>query len=316
MKLGRLPLRTSAQSVNWLTTSTPPRMSRTERFILPASSSKIRRFATLRARSSASPSPSPCSTPSSTRRPRPMAPTTRSPTVTLASLTRCTSAFIAAPLLGPYSSAQRREKRAIAARVDLNVEQVWPCRGEGPGKGRAQLGGAFDSLCLEPEAARRGREAHRHGPAAPAREATRRLLQVDQGKRRIVERGDDDRAALLGCGRELTEAHREAAVADEGDDPALRLGERRRDRRRQGKAHGRETVRDQRRLGLARRPARDRRKHVRAGIDRGAAAGGRRLERGLDHVLRAERRRWRHAVARAHALPMPADGRIRPGATP
>ena len=34
MKLGRLPLRTSAHSVNWLTTSTPPPMSRTERFIL------------------------------------------------------------------------------------------------------------------------------------------------------------------------------------------------------------------------------------------------------------------------------------------
>ena len=53
-KLGRLPLRQSAARVNWLTASTPPPVSRTDRFIRPAASSKMRKLATLRASSSAS----------------------------------------------------------------------------------------------------------------------------------------------------------------------------------------------------------------------------------------------------------------------
>ena len=59
MKLGRLPLRRSAKSVNWLTTSRLPPTSSTERFILPASSSKMRSAAILRASRSAAAAPSP-----------------------------------------------------------------------------------------------------------------------------------------------------------------------------------------------------------------------------------------------------------------
>ena len=60
---GRRPLRQSACSVKLGTTSTPPPTSSTERFSLPASSSKIRRLATLSASLSASASVSPTATP-------------------------------------------------------------------------------------------------------------------------------------------------------------------------------------------------------------------------------------------------------------
>src|SRR5690606_19400654 len=42
VKPGRMPERVSAASVNWLTSSRPPPVSRRERFILPASSAKTR----------------------------------------------------------------------------------------------------------------------------------------------------------------------------------------------------------------------------------------------------------------------------------
>ena len=57
-KLGRLPLRVSAMSVNWLTTSAAPAVSTRLWANLPASSSKIRSCATFRASRLASPGPS------------------------------------------------------------------------------------------------------------------------------------------------------------------------------------------------------------------------------------------------------------------
>src|SRR5664279_906262 len=51
---GRLPLRVDACSVNWLTASTSPPTSRTDRFITPASSSKMRMSTILRASQSLS----------------------------------------------------------------------------------------------------------------------------------------------------------------------------------------------------------------------------------------------------------------------
>src|SRR5665213_2627175 len=42
MKFGRLPFRSSAYSVNWLTTSTRPPISLSDKFIFPSESSKIR----------------------------------------------------------------------------------------------------------------------------------------------------------------------------------------------------------------------------------------------------------------------------------
>jgi hypothetical protein len=71
-KPGRLPF-VSAASVNWLTTSAAPPVSRSERFIRPPSSRKMRRSATLRARRSASASPSPRMAQTRTTRPLPIA---------------------------------------------------------------------------------------------------------------------------------------------------------------------------------------------------------------------------------------------------
>ena len=64
-KFGRLPLRTSAYSVNWEMDSTLPFTSWMERFILPFSSSKTRRLAILRASQSICFAPSVSSTPTS-----------------------------------------------------------------------------------------------------------------------------------------------------------------------------------------------------------------------------------------------------------
>src|SRR5215204_3290216 len=74
-----------------LTSTTPP-TSRTERFIFPSRSSKILSASSLEAIRSAEASPSPRRTPSSTSNPRPIRATSSPPTVTDASLTRCTSA--------------------------------------------------------------------------------------------------------------------------------------------------------------------------------------------------------------------------------
>ena len=94
VKLGRLPRRVSAYSVNWLTLRTPPPMSCTLRFILPASSPKTRSRATRPASPRASPDVSPGATPSSTRKPGPVSPVTRPSTVQVARVTRCNTARI------------------------------------------------------------------------------------------------------------------------------------------------------------------------------------------------------------------------------
>src|SRR5688500_2777160 len=100
VKLGRLPLRVSAISVNWLTTSASPPTSSRLQSNLPASSSKLRRRATLPARRSASASESPRATPRRTTRPRPI-PATRSPaTSTRDSATRWTTARKLAQVFG------------------------------------------------------------------------------------------------------------------------------------------------------------------------------------------------------------------------
>src|SRR5512142_113934 len=79
--------------------SASPPASSSERFMRPSSSSKMRRFTILSARYSASAGESSWRTPTSTTRPAAMTPTTSSPTVTLASITRCTTARIALLLL-------------------------------------------------------------------------------------------------------------------------------------------------------------------------------------------------------------------------
>src|SRR6185503_12913568 len=110
MKLGRRPPGASAQRVNCDTTSTPPPTSRTLRFILPASSAKIRRLATLSTMYARSASVSPRPAPSSTSRPGPIAPVTRSPTVTFARETRCTTARMLR--LSPVGAANSNPARA------------------------------------------------------------------------------------------------------------------------------------------------------------------------------------------------------------
>jgi hypothetical protein len=77
-------LRVDAWSVNWLTASNSPPTSAIERFMMPASSSKMRRLTIFRASQSRSASVSARLTPQSTRRPGPIAATIRPSTVTLA----------------------------------------------------------------------------------------------------------------------------------------------------------------------------------------------------------------------------------------
>ncbi len=89
---GRRPLRASPYSVNCETASSPPPTSSSERFILPASSSKMRRFTILSTIHATSAAPSPVPAPRSTRSPRPMRPTTSPSTRTSARETRCTTA--------------------------------------------------------------------------------------------------------------------------------------------------------------------------------------------------------------------------------
>ena len=92
-KPGRLPLSMPcAASVNWLTARTEPPTAESGRFILPASSRKMRRAEILRASLSAPFSVSPAMAQTRTRKPRPMAPVTWASTVTEASETRWTTA--------------------------------------------------------------------------------------------------------------------------------------------------------------------------------------------------------------------------------
>jgi hypothetical protein len=77
VKLGRLPPDTSAASVNWLTISRPPPTSVTLRFILPASSAKMRSFSSLATRRSATASSSRGCAHTNTSSPRSIAPAVR-----------------------------------------------------------------------------------------------------------------------------------------------------------------------------------------------------------------------------------------------
>src|SRR4051794_24458659 len=97
---GRLPLRASPSSVNWLTTRTS--RSPSGSFMRPSASSKIRSAPTLSASRSQVASSSPCATPSKTSRPGPIDPTVSEPARTAARLTRWTTARTA-------GSHQRRE---------------------------------------------------------------------------------------------------------------------------------------------------------------------------------------------------------------
>ena len=74
--------------MNWLITSSPPPISPTLRFIFPASSGKIRIWATLPASQSASAAASPASTPTNTSSPAPIRPAESPSIETLAPLTR------------------------------------------------------------------------------------------------------------------------------------------------------------------------------------------------------------------------------------
>src|SRR3712207_6230071 len=83
-------------------------VSSSDRFILPAASSKMRRVASFSAIHATSASVSPLPTPSSTNSPGPTW-LTRSPsTVTEASRTRCTTAFISCSLPGEVVGAVER----------------------------------------------------------------------------------------------------------------------------------------------------------------------------------------------------------------
>jgi hypothetical protein len=77
--------------VNWLTISTSPVVSATERFMTPSSSGITRKFQIRSASFSAVASVSVWVAPTSTHSPRPMLPTTSPATVTCALATRCTS---------------------------------------------------------------------------------------------------------------------------------------------------------------------------------------------------------------------------------
>src|SRR4051812_16826121 len=97
--------------------SSAPVVSRRERFILPAASSKTRTSQTLAESHSASATASPCATPRRTQRPGPIWPTTLPSTATLASLTRCTTARIGrrgtsvdSTLLGAFARLPRIER--------------------------------------------------------------------------------------------------------------------------------------------------------------------------------------------------------------
>ncbi len=117
---GRRPRLTSPCSVNWLTTSTAPPVSITDRFITPASSAITLRLASLEATTSASSSVSPWATPTRASSPRPIRPTTAPSTRTSARLTRCTTTLIdplhddAANLPLPPSPTHPRRKGTVA----------------------------------------------------------------------------------------------------------------------------------------------------------------------------------------------------------
>ena len=91
----QVPYFWGAASVNWLTIRAAPPMSRTDRFILSAASLKMRSLAILAASWSASRSVSPCMAQTRISRPGPISPVVCPATVTLARLTRWTTALTA-----------------------------------------------------------------------------------------------------------------------------------------------------------------------------------------------------------------------------
>ena len=99
IKLGLFPLRQSAYRVNWLTTRSSPSTSSSDRLVFPFSSSNIRRRQILSAIFSAICRVSPSATPNSIRNPLPILPNNSPSTVTLACVTRCTTALICYYLL-------------------------------------------------------------------------------------------------------------------------------------------------------------------------------------------------------------------------
>src|SRR6516165_45959 len=94
MKLGRRPPRASPYNVNCDTTSAAPFTSRSERFIFSFSSSKMRRLAAFSASAAATAGVSSRPTPKRIIRPCGISPLTAPLTVTLARLTRWTTARI------------------------------------------------------------------------------------------------------------------------------------------------------------------------------------------------------------------------------
>src|SRR5579863_6933266 len=127
MNEGRRPRRTSPWSVNCETSSTAPPVSESERFINPASSGKIRRPAIFSAIIAASPVPSSVPTLTRTSRPKPISPVIRSPTLTRAFETRCTTARI---LRSAREDRREREKCVLAPFEHAPIEIPGPVRSE------------------------------------------------------------------------------------------------------------------------------------------------------------------------------------------
>src|SRR5690606_14870751 len=101
----------------------------TERFILPCSSGKMRRLATLSITYCTSASPSPAPAPTRTRRPRPIRPTTWPSTVTWARETRCTTARTSA-ILGPsraeFQAPAGQPPRLVPGRTGVSMPAAVP----------------------------------------------------------------------------------------------------------------------------------------------------------------------------------------------
>ena len=203
-------------------------MSSTERFILPASSGKIRRFAILSTMYARSAAPSPAPAPNSTSRPRPIAPVVRESTVTLARDTRCTTARMcpeptagmpgnptrlpgvesAARMRAPMRSRRLVHHRSLAGcgkRDRRRLHRQLGLRSERPADlpaTRNQKGGYctiqgcdFDTCPSEAECVRffTGQFDNQHCDPTMPRTATERLLA-----RRAVQARRPLRAAQLG----------------------------------------------------------------------------------------------------------------------
>src|SRR2546425_641216 len=124
MKPGRVPLRASPKSVNCEMASSAPFVSTSERFILPASSSKMRRSAILSASQRASSSESCCPTPISAHSPGPICPLIFPSTDTLASLTHCTTARTCALIARSVLAAEGRRRLARVQRLEQRRQVV------------------------------------------------------------------------------------------------------------------------------------------------------------------------------------------------